>query len=115
MMAETIANRPIPRRALMGIVKTHAQSRLTVTPQRTAESRLTAPTPMILPLMTCVVLTGTLRTSVIKSVIAPAVWAQKPSTGVILVILLPIVFIIFQPPVIVPKAMAEKQAIGTQS
>ena len=47
-----------------GIVNTHAQSKLTVTPQRTAEIRLVNPTPIIDPVIVCVVLTGTLKCSV---------------------------------------------------
>ena len=42
-----------------GMVKIQAQTILSVTPQRTAESRLAAPTPEMAPVMTWVVLTGT--------------------------------------------------------
>ena len=45
------------------------------TPQRTADRRLVAPTPMMEPVMVCVVLTGIFRDSVTKSVMAPAVSA----------------------------------------
>ena len=41
-----------------------------------------------------------------NKVTAPAVSAATPSSGVTLVILLPIVFTIFHPPIIVPKPMA---------
>jgi len=41
-----------------GIVNTHAQTILRATPQRTAESRRVAPTPIIAPAIVCVVLTG---------------------------------------------------------
>ena len=44
--------------AEIGIVSIQAQSSLMVTPQRTADTRLVAPTPMILPVMVCVVDTG---------------------------------------------------------
>lgn len=44
--------------ALIGIVKIHAHKRLIVTPQRTADKRLVAPTPIMEPVMVCVVLTG---------------------------------------------------------
>ena len=92
--------------ALTGIVMIHAQSKFTVTPQRTAERRLVAPTPMIDPAMVCVVLTGIFIVSVIKSVMAPAVSAATPSKGVTFVMRLPIVFTIFHPPLNVPSAMA---------
>ena len=98
----------------MGIVIIHAIIRSSVTPQRTAERRLIEPTPMMLPEITCVVLTGTPKCCVMKSVIAPAVCEQKPSTGVIFVMRLPIVFIIFHPPDIVPIAIAVMQTMGIQ-
>jgi len=44
--------------AEQGTVITHAQSTLLATLQRTAESRRVAPTPMIAPVIVCVVLTG---------------------------------------------------------
>lgn len=78
-----------------------------VTPQRTAERRLVAPTPIIEPVMVCVVLTGILRFSVRKRVIAPAVSAATPSNGVTFVMRVPIVLMIFQPPLSVPRDMAE--------
>ncbi|MCY1549093.1 hypothetical protein D9M68_852470 [compost metagenome] len=84
----------------------HAHNRLMVTPHRTADRRLVAPTPMIEPVMVCVVLTGIFSISVINRVNAPAVSAATPSKGVTLVILVPIVLMIFQPPLIVPKAIA---------
>ena len=98
---ETMASSP-----LMGMVNTQAQMRLMVTPQRTADRRLVAPTPMMEPVMVCVVLTGIFRDSVTKSVMAPAVSAATPSKGVTLVIRLPMVFTIFQPPLMVPRAIA---------
>ena len=48
----------------------HAQTRLMVTPQRTAERRLVNPTPMIEPVMVCVVETGMPKCSVKNKVIA---------------------------------------------
>lgn len=92
--------------ALTGIVNIHAQSRFTVTPHLTAEILRVAPTPMIEPVMVWVVLTGILNDSVRNKVIAPAVSAATPSKGVTLVILVPIVFTIFQPPLMVPSPMA---------
>ena len=94
--------------ALTGIVRIQAQSRLMVTPQRTAESLFVAPTPMIDPAMVWVVLTGMPSFSLIKSVIAPAVSALTPSSGVTLVMRVPIVFTIFHPPLSVPSAMQVK-------
>ena len=94
------------KKALIGIVKIHAQIKFTVTPQRTAETRLVAPTPMIETVMVCVVDTGIFRCSVKNKVMALAVSAAIPSKGVILVILLPIVLIIFHPPLSVPSEIA---------
>ena len=42
----------------MGIVKIHAQMMFPATPQRTADRRLVAPTPIMAPVIVCVVLTG---------------------------------------------------------
>ena len=67
------------RNALAGMVKIHAQSRLMVTPQRTADILFTVPTPIIAPVRVWVVLTGILRNSVRKRVNAPAVSADTPS------------------------------------
>ena len=93
-------------RPLTGMVRIHAQSRLKVTPHRTADKRFVAPTPMIEPVMVWVVLTGIFRFSVRNKVIAPAVSAATPSKGVTLVIRVPMVLMIFQPPLIVPTDMA---------
>ena len=41
-----------------GMVIIHAQTMRLATPQRTADSRFTAPTPMIAPVIVWVVLTG---------------------------------------------------------
>ena len=59
------------------------------------------------PAIVCVVLTGILRASVKNNVRAPAVSAATPSKGVTFVIRVPMVFMIFQPPVNVPNAIAE--------
>src|SRR5580658_5920680 len=101
-------------KALTGMVNIQAHSRLIVTPHLTAERRLVAPTPMIDPVMVCVVLTGMPSFSVRNKVNAPAVSALTPSSGVTLVILVPMVFTIFHPPLMVPSPMAVKQANGTQ-
>ena len=55
--------------------------RLKVTPQRTADKRFVAPTPMIDPVIVWVVLTGIFSASVTNKVIAPAVSAATPSNG----------------------------------
>ena len=92
--------------AAAGIVRIQAQTIRPATPQRTADSRLIEPTPMIAPVMVCVVLTGTPRWVAVKSEIAPAVSAAKPPTGCSLVIFEPIVWMIRQPPDSVPSAIA---------
>ena len=46
-----------PINADAGIVSTQAHTICRATPHRTAETRLTEPTPMIAPVMVCVVLT----------------------------------------------------------
>ena len=91
--------------ALTGMVSIHAQRRLIVTPHLTADNLFVAPTPMIDPVMVCVVDTGILSISVMNRVSAPAVSAATPSNGVTFVILVPIVLMIFQPPLMVPNAI----------
>ena len=63
--ARSCAPRPSrsPRRspAAAGIVSTQAHTIRPATPQRTADSRLIDPTPMMAPVIVCVVLTGTPR------------------------------------------------------
>ena len=51
---------------------------LPATPQRTAEARRAAPTPMIAPVMVWVVETGMPKAVAPNSMIAPPVSAQKP-------------------------------------
>ena len=85
------------------------------TPQRTADRRWIAPTPMIEPLIVWVVLTGMPPIAVPISVMAPAVSAQKPPTGRSLVMRIPIVFTMRQPPLIVPRASAAWAASTTQN
>ncbi len=76
------------------------------TPQRIAESFVTAPTPMIAPVIVWVVDTGMPRLVAAKSVMAPPVSAQNPPTGFSFVILRPIVRTMRQPPDNVPSAIA---------
>src|SRR5512143_2977173 len=101
--------------AAPGIVKIQAQTILSVTPQRTADRRLAAPTPEMAPVMTWVVLTGTPAWVAKKMLMALAVSAQKPSIGRSLVIFWPMVLTMRQPPESVPKAMAAWAARTTQS
>lgn len=90
-----------------GIVKTQAQMMLPATPQRTAESLLLAPTPTIAPAMVCVVLTGMPPTVAPIMEQAAAVSALNPPIGCNLVILVPMVLTIRQPPNIVPSEITE--------
>ena len=55
-----------------GIVRTHPQTIRRATPHRTAESRFVAPTPMIAPVIVCVVLTGIPKRVASRMLIAPA-------------------------------------------
>src|SRR5438874_2250858 len=98
-----------------GMVRIHAQTIRPATPQRTAEKRWIAPTPMIAPLIVCVVLTGMPPIAVPRSVIAPAASAQNPPTGRSLVMRIPIVFTMRQPPAIVPRPIAACAARITQN
>jgi len=78
---------------------------LIATPQRTAESRLIDPTPIIPPAMVWVVLTG-MPTCVANSMAAAdAASAAKPSWGSSFVIPSPIVRTIRHPPNNVPSAI----------
>ena len=53
-----IQNATIATTAEAGMVRTQAHTMRVATPQRTAEIRLVVPTPMIAPVIVCVVLTG---------------------------------------------------------
>ena len=88
------------------MVRIHATINEEVTPHLTALKRFVAPTPMMEPVMVWVVDTGMPICPVKNKVNAPAVSAATPSNGVTFVILVPIVFTIFQPPLIVPNPMA---------
>src|SRR4051812_40632802 len=90
----------------IGIVRTHAQTIRPAIPHRTADNRFVAPTPTIAPVIVCVVLTGTPSELARKSVNAPAVSAANPPTGCSRVIFDPIVWMIRQPPLSVPSAIA---------
>ena len=92
--------------AVPGMVRTQAQTTRPATPQRTALSRFSEPTPTIAPVMVCVVLTGTPPKMVSTRVHAAPVSAQKPSTGRSLMIRWPIVLTMRQPPHNVPRPIA---------
>jgi hypothetical protein len=85
------------------------------TPQRTAEARRAAPTPMMQPVMVCVVETGIPSQVAVNNAIDPPVSAQKPCIGVSRVILEPIVFTMRQPPASVPKPIMAWQVMTTQN
>src|SRR5581483_3311872 len=97
---------PAATAADAGIVRIQAHRIRPATPHRTADKRFTEPTPTIAPVIVCVVLTGIPASAVPKSVIAPAVSAQKPPTGFSLVMRDPMVCTILHPPRYVPRAMA---------
>ena len=65
------------------------------------------------PAIVCVVLTGIFRYSVRYNVNAPAVSATMPSSGVTLVIFVPIVRTMRHPPEIVPSEITVKQENAT--
>src|SRR5262249_58961333 len=98
-----------------GMVTIHAHTMRPATPQRTAEKRCSEPTPMIAPVIVCVVLTGIPNVAVPSSVSAPALSAEKPPTGRSLLMRMPIVLTIRQPPDRVPRPMAAWAAMITQN
>lgn len=95
---------PIP--ALIGMVRSHAQTMFLVTPHRTALARLADPTPIIDPVMVCVVLTGIPAREQPMMVPAADVSAAKPCTGRNFATFWPSVLITPQPPASVPQAIA---------
>ena len=86
-----IQNVSMATAAEAGMVKIQAQTMRVATPQRTAERRWVLPTPTMAPVMVWVVLTGIPARAVPKRVMAPAVSAQNPPTGLSLVIFEPMV------------------------
>src|SRR6185437_4062762 len=98
-----------------GIVTTHAQTILLAIPQRTADSRVVAPTPTIAPVMVWVVLTGIPSDVAPRIAIAPAVSAANPPTGRSFVMRRPIVATIRHPPNNVPRDMDVYAATSTQN
>src|SRR3954447_1392226 len=97
-----------------GSVRTQAVTMLPATPQRTAEKRLAAPAPMIPPLMTCVVDSGKPACEAARMTAAPDPWAAKPCAGSILMMRVPMVRMIRQPPEYVPAAIAAAEDTITQ-
>ena len=85
------------------------------TPQRTAESCLAAPEPMIEPEITWVVDRGYPALEAARMTVAPTACAAKPCATSILMIRVPSVLMIRQPPTNVPSAIALAEAITTQS
>src|SRR2546430_17356715 len=67
--------------AAAGNVSTHATRMFRATPQRTADSRFVAPTPMIAEVIVCVVEIGQPSWEATKSTVLAVVSAAKPSGG----------------------------------
>src|ERR1043165_3354667 len=103
-----------PTMPAAGIVKIHAHTIRVATAHRMPRALVTEPTPMIAPVIVCVVDTGILRKVAVNSVIAPAISAQNPPTGLRCVSPMPMVLTIRQPPTAVPIAIALYDAITTQ-
>src|SRR5580765_8125647 len=99
----------------IGIVRTQAQTTRRAIPHRTAETRWTAPTPTMAPVIVCVVDTGTPSFAEVNREIAAAASAQAPPYGRSFVNFIPIVFTIRQPPAIVPRAIARWQTSTIQN
>ena len=68
------------------------------TPQRTAESRFAAPAPITPPLITCVVDSGKPKWVEARITAAPAPCELNPCAASILMIRVPVVLMIRQPP-----------------
>src|SRR4051794_14007297 len=88
-----------PARPAAGRVGPRATGFLPATPQPPADTRLAAPPPMIAPEMTCVVDSGKPTCEAARITEAPEPWATNPWAGSILMIRMPIVLMIRQPPV----------------
>lgn len=99
---------PAPR-AVTGTVITQATTICWAVLQRTAENRLAEPTPIMEEEMTWVVLTGNLSKVAIIMIVADEKSAAKPLAGSSLMMRVPIVLIILQPPTDVPNAMVKAQ------
>src|SRR5687768_10706375 len=82
---------------------------------RTADTRRAAPTPMMAPVMVCVVDTGIPSAVAANRVAAPPVSAQNPCIGVSRVMREPMVLTMRQPPINVPSPIIAWQVITTQN
>src|SRR5882757_6886958 len=87
---------------------------LPATPHRTAETRLPAPDPITPPLITWVVESGKPKCVDARITAAPAPWAENPCAASILMMRVPIVRMILQPPKYVPREIADAAEITTQ-
>src|SRR3954471_14494150 len=103
-----------PTTAAHGSVSTQATAMFPATPQRTAERRLAAPAPMMPPEITWVVERGKPTCEAERMTAAPAPWAANPCAGSILMMRLPIVRMMRQPPTYVPAAIALAALTTTQ-
>ena len=91
-----------------GTVKIHAHKIFAAIPHFKLEKLVvTAPTPMIAVAIVCVVDTGIPPQVAKNRVKAPPDSAEKPPTGFNLVIFMPMVFTILQPPNAVPRLIAK--------
>src|SRR5918995_5927871 len=98
------------------MVSTQAAPMDRATPQRTADSRRVAPTPITDDVMMCVVDTGIAYAYAVVSITELAtVWAVKPCAGVSWMIRRPSVRMIRQPPAYVPSAIAAAADSTTHS
>src|ERR687897_1709258 len=105
--------------AAPGRVNSQAYRIRLVTPHRTADSRLIAPTPMTDDVIVWVVLTGKPIWAVNIKTVAAAVSAAKPCTGSSFTIFIPKVRTMRHPPTAVPNPIATAQApithVGTSA
>ncbi len=92
--------------AVNGIVRNQAHIIRRAVIHRTPPPFSMAPTPIMEPAMTCVVLTGIPKWAVPIRTMAEAVSAENPSMGRIFMIFVPIVLTILQPPIMVPRDIA---------
>ena len=99
--------------AVHGIVSTHATTICCATPHRTALMRFAAPTPIMEPETTCVVLTGRCSKVAPNMIMDEFKSAEKPEIGCNLNILPPMVLMMRQPPTAVPQAIAVAARILT--
>lgn len=104
-----------PKQMVTGNVTIHARTMLPAIPHFTADALFAVPAPIIEVVMTCVVLTGAPKNVISSIDNAEAVCAAKPDAGCNFVTPLPMVFMIFQPPIEVPSAITVAQEIFTHS